>query len=108
MPVVALPAFVQIASLVASAAGLATTIASATKGGPELPKVPKPPGPPPSPPPPPELPPPPQEVEAEGAVAEERKRRQQRFGIAQTLLTSPLGTGSQGPASRGPSLLGGG
>jgi hypothetical protein len=97
-----------IAALASTALGIGTTIAAATKGAPELPKVPKPPSPPPSPPPAPELPPPPQAVEAEGAIAEERKRRQQRFGVAQTLLTSPLGTGSQGPGSRGPSLLGGG
>jgi hypothetical protein len=92
------------------AASLATTGLALAKGGPDLPKVPppvKPPAPPAIPPPPP-LPPPPSETEAGAAVATERRKRQQRFGISNTLLTSPLGgSGSSGSATEGKTLLGG-
>lgn len=96
-----------VAGLVSALAGVGGTIAAATKGGaPDFPAV-KPPAPPPKPPPPPEPPPPaPTAADAETAVTDERRKRQQRFGIAQTLLTSPLGGSGSGPG-RAPSLLGG-
>ena len=91
------------------AASLATTGLALSKGAPNYPKPP-PPVPPPPPPPIPKpaiLPEPPKEVEADRAVAGERRKRAQRFGVAQTLISSPLG-GVSGAQPGGKSLLGGG
>jgi hypothetical protein len=77
---------------------------------PKPPPVPTPPPPPPTPAPPPPppapapLPPPPATV-AEGGLDPERRKRASRFGVADTLLVSPLG-GQDRAGSR--SLLGGG
>src|SRR5262245_20934441 len=95
------------AVIAGTALSAATSIHSATKGAPDFPEV-KPPMPPPRPPPPPEAPPPaPTMADAETAVAEERRKRQSRFGVANTLLTSPLGSTGTGTTGKAPSLLGG-
>lgn len=98
--------------LIASAAATAGSVAyQASQGTPSLPDV-KAPLPPPAPPPVPQpVPPPAIESQAGEGVARERRRRAQRFGIAQTLLASPLGGGADlqvGGTTRGRSLLGGG
>jgi hypothetical protein len=83
------------AALAGLALSVGTTVHSLAKGGPDLPDVPKPVKPP-APPalaPPAPLPPPPSETEAGEAVASERRKRQARFGVSQTILTSPLGSG---------------
>lgn len=94
-----------IAAIVGTALSVGSTAYSLSKGGPDLPEAPKPPAPPPAPPPVEEPPPPP--VETQEAVGEERRRRAKRFGVAQTLLTDPLGGGEAGRMPRGSSLLGG-
>lgn len=96
-----------IASAITAATGLATTGLALSKGSPDFPDV-KPPPPPPAPPPAPApLPPAPTETEAGEGVAAERRKRQTRFSVADTLLTSPLGPGGV-PGGGGRSLLGGG
>lgn len=91
------------------ALGLAQTGLALSKGAPNYPK-PQPPPPPPPPPPIPKpaiLPEPPVDADAGKAVAGERRKRAQRFGVAQTLISSPLG-GVSGAQPGGKSLLGGG
>lgn len=98
----------EIAAIVGLVGSLASTGVALSKGGPDLPKV-QPPVKPPAPPalaPPPPLPPPPSETEAGEAVASERRKRQARFGISQTILTSPLGSSGSTQAG-GKTLLGG-
>ena len=105
---------VAITSAIIAAVGVATSLATTgyalSKGSPDLPKV-EPPKPPPPPPPPPEAPPPPPpDTAGDEGVAQERRKRAARFGVAQTLLTSPLGGGADLPTAGGPgtkSLLGG-
>lgn len=94
---------------IVAAVAIGTTAYAASQGGPTLPKIPPPVAPPPVPPPPAAAPPPPTETEAGAEVGEERRKRQQRFGVRQTLLTSPLGGGTDTPTvSMGSrSLLGG-
>ena len=91
---------------VSAATGLATTGLALSKGSPSLPPV-KAPLPPPAPPgAPPFLPPAPTDTQAQDAVGEEKRKRQQGFGVAETLLVSPLGAGGAGkPATK--TLLGG-
>lgn len=101
---------VEIAALVAAAATVGTTAYTVSQGSPALPEV-KPPLPPPAAPPPPAaLPPPPSETEAGEGIAKERRKRALRYGVEQTLLTSPLGNPTpnttSGVSTR--SLLGGG
>lgn len=97
---------------IAAAAGVATSLASTglalSKGGPNLPKA-KPPAPPPAvPPPPAPVPPAPTLTEADEGVARERRKRQTRFGVAETIIASPLGGGAGTPVGGGRTLLGGG
>jgi hypothetical protein len=91
------------------AASLASTGLALSRGGPDLPPVPKPvkPPAPPALPPPAALPPPPSETEAGEAVARERRKRATRFGISQTILTNPLGGTGSGAAPGTKTLLGG-
>jgi len=95
-----------IAALTSAATGAATTGLALSKGSPSLPPV-KAPLPPPAPPgAPPPLPPAPTDTQAQDAVGEEKRKRQQGFGVAETLLVSPLGAGGAGkPATK--TLLGG-
>lgn len=95
----------EIAAIVGVAASVATTSYTLAQGSPALPPVvtPKPPPPPPAVPPPP--PKPPTDTQAGEGIAEDRRKRAGRFGIADTLLTSPLGGGRDTPPNR--SLLGG-
>ena len=95
-----------IAAGVSAVTSLTTTGLALSKGSPSLPQV-KAPLPPPAPPGvPPPLPPAPTDTQAQGAVADEKRRRQQGFGTAETMLVSPLGTGGAGrPATK--TLLGG-
>lgn len=101
----------EVAAIIAGiglATSLGTTAYALSQGGPDLPKV-QPPVKPPAPPalaPPPPLPPPPSETEAGEAVASERRKRQARYGIQQTILTSPLGS-SGGTQAGSKTLLGG-
>ena len=87
--------------------GIGTTAASLAKGGPKLPKVEPPKAAPPPPPPVAPLPPAPTDTQADAGVARERRRQQRRFSIADTMLTSPLGTGTPPPTAGGRSVLGG-
>jgi hypothetical protein len=95
-----------IAVIAGAAASVGTTAYAASKGGPNLP-TPKQPLPPPAvPPPPAQVPAAPTETEAGEAVARERRKRIGRFGVEQTMLTTPLGGGRATGGSAG-SLLGG-
>lgn len=100
-----LGAIAAIVGAVATVAGTAATLASG--GGPDLPPVPKPKPPPAVPPPPATPPPPPTDTQAGEAVGEDRRKRATRFGVANTLLTSPLGGGADLTRPGGKSLLGG-
>jgi hypothetical protein len=84
---------------IVGAAGTATTTGLAlSKGSPSLPKPPPPPAAPPPPPPPPAAAPPfAPDTEAGDPQAKAKRRREQSYGIEQTMLSSPLGGG---PASR--------
>jgi hypothetical protein len=92
---------------VSAASGLATTGAALAKGGPKLPKVPRPTPPPAVPPPPAPPPPAPTMTEADAGVDRERRRRQTRYGVSSTILSSPLGSGTTSPLTGGRTLLGG-
>lgn len=97
------------AAIAGLALSIGTTTASLAKGEHGTTKV-QPPVKPPAPPalaPPPPLPPPPSETEAGEAVATERRKRQARYGIQQTILTSPLGSSSSGTQTGTKTLLGG-
>lgn len=99
----------EIAAIAGLALSVAGTAYQATQGAPDLPEV-KPPLPPPAPPPTPQpVPPPLTETQVGEGVARERRRRQQRFGVQQTLLSSPLGGGAdlRAGSTAGRSLLGG-
>ena len=99
----------EIAAIVGLVGSLASTGVALSKGGPDLPPV-QPPAKPPAPPavpPPPPVPPPPSETEAGEAVATERRKRQARFGVQQTILTSPLGSSGSGTQTGTKTLLGG-
>lgn len=88
------------------AASVGTTAYSLAQGTPNLPEVKPPPPPPPPPKPPPPPPTPPTETDAGAGIADERRRRAQRFSVADTLLSSPLGSsGRDAPQTK--SLLGG-
>lgn len=96
-----------IAGIITAVAAVAGTAATLASGGPDLPPVPKPKPPPAVPPPPATPPPPPTDTQAGEAVGEERRKRATRFGVANTLLTSPLGGGADLTRPGGKSLLGG-
>lgn len=97
---------------VAAVAGATYSIASAPSA-PKAPSIPKPPPPPPGAPEPP--PPAPSAADAEKGTARVRRQQQRRFGLQQTLLTTPLGgssgtvggAGMPGTARPGKTLLGG-
>lgn len=92
---------------VSAALGIGTTAASLAKGGPKLPKAQPPKTAPPPPPPVAPPPPAPTETQADEGVARERRRQQRRYGVADTLLTSPLGNAGGTTAPSGRTLLGG-
>lgn len=81
---------------IAAVAGLAlsagTAIAASSASTPAVPKAPPAP---PAPPPPPPVPPPPSEAQIGTAVGDERSRLRRQRGIASTVLTTPLGIGSE-------------
>jgi hypothetical protein len=98
-------AFSAIAAAVAAAAAAASTglaLSQATKGTPKLPPAPLPP--PPAPPPPAAPPPFAPETPQEEPQAKAKRRREQGYGVEQTLLTSPLG-GGQMPRPGAKTLL---
>lgn len=95
-----------IVAAVGVAASLATTGYALSKGTPSLPAVIPPKAPPAPPPVPPPAPTPPTDADAGKGIADERRKRVERFSVQDTLLSSPLGgTGRDTPASK--SLLGG-
>jgi hypothetical protein len=92
-----------VGAIASATLGVGTTAYSLAQGGPNLPDVPKPPPPPKPPPAPAPLPP----VTTEQGLDPEKRKRASRFGVADTLLTNPLGGGgTSGTMSK--SLLGGG
>lgn len=100
-----------VAAIVGAAAAVAGATHTIVKGSPDLPDIPPPAPPPPAPPPPATPPPLAAETTAGDAVGDEKRRREKRFGVQQTLLASPLGGGTdlpRGTGAAGRSLLGGG
>lgn len=96
-----------VAAAVSAAAGAAGTGLALSRGGPSMPKLPPPPkAPPPAPPPPVPAPPAALDTQAAEAVGQDKRKRQTRYGLANTLLSSPLG-GSSGAARPTSTLLGG-
>lgn len=92
------------AAAVISTTGTLVAAHQQTQAAKNRPKI-KPPLPPPAaPPPPPDAPPVPTELEAQAGIGNEKKRRQARFGVRQTILASPLGRSS---GDAGSTLLGG-
>ena len=111
VPVIAMYVATSTATIIAAAAIVA---AAATQTGLALsqgsPAPPKPAAatPPPSPPPTDTPPPPPTDTPATEDVGTHRRKRGLQFGVQETLLTSPLGGGTEMPqAPRTRSLLGG-
>lgn len=96
-----------VALAVGAAATTATTAYTLSKGSPKLPDVPPPAAPPPAPPPPAAPPPEVTAADTDPAVSADRRKRQRRYGVADTQLVSPLG-GSSTTAPTSRSLLGGG
>lgn len=95
----------EIAAIVGAAAGLAQTGHSLAKGGPKMPALPKAAPAPPPPPPPAVAPPAALDTGAAEAVSKDKRKRQARYGIADTILSGPLGGSSApGPTS---TILGG-
>lgn len=104
------PATLSTLATIAAITGAAGTAASTglalSKGGGGMPKLPPPKAPPPAPPPPAPAPPAALDTQAEAAVGKDRRKRQTRYGLANTLLASPLG-GSSGAGTPTATLLGG-
>ena len=99
---------VAIPLIIAAAASVATTAYGLSKGSPAPPPPQAAPPPPPPQPLPMDTPPPPVDTPATEDVATQRRKRALQFGTQETLLTSPLGSGTetmQAPRTR--SLLGG-
>lgn len=92
-----------IIAAVGVAASLATTGYALSQGSPDLPPPPKPTQAP-LPKPPTPLPPPPTPTDAGAGISAERRKAVRRYGVADTLLVSPLGSGGDSPGKR---LLGG-
>jgi hypothetical protein len=93
-----------IAALTGTAASTGMAIKQATKGMPPLPKAPIPP---PPPPPPAAAAPPFAPDTAQGEPqARAKRRREQSYGVEQTILTSPIG-GGQVPRAGSKTILGG-
>jgi len=102
----------EIATIVGVALAAGTTAYSLSQGTPSLPTVNPPQNPPAPPPPPAPAAPPPTTADTGTVLADDRKARARRFGVQETLLTSPLGGGGRrndgAPVpSAGRSILGG-
>jgi hypothetical protein len=95
-----------VAAIASTALAATSTGIALSKGGAKMPPIPAKPPAPPTPPPAPPLPPAPTATETEEVVGRDKRKQTQRFGVAQTLLASPLG-GASAPAGGGQTLLGG-